>query len=980
MQSQVPALEQQLQAVEAELLQKTQQLDAASAQIAELAEQVQGLTKAMEEKCSLAIREAELKDAHVGEMIILKEKLIKSQQENTEARVQLEADVTPRMIKRLHQIIAKNEAQLHMLTQDLDDAKVLQEAKDTKIAHLMTELACKLEGDTCKASAEVVLTKAGTAAVDTIRGITKKTAQAEVRSQAGQMPPLKQKSAKHEATTVGAPKEVPVTQVQEEPHSGAVIAASPAAASGKRGSSQAPEPTTLNLSAGRNRGQQQCQGNVHLSQEAKGARIAHLMAELACKLEGDTCKASAEVVLTKAGMAAVDTLRGITKKTAQAEVRSQAGQMPPLKQKSAKHEATTVGGPKEVPVTRVQEEPHSGALTTASPAAAPGTRGSSQANQPMTVKPPAGHNRAQQQQQGNRTEGPPGQWDTLWVFKTNGCYRGPILKIHLMGLHVRRALAPHTQVLQYINPTKGPRQAWSLRECSLAWYPSGFPQEHKRYVHMHGSSRAEYGMVIEAFKKRIGNYLVGRTIGEGTYAKVKYGKHCETGEHVAIKILDKESLVSSGMATKIKQEIRILKQLRHPNVVELKEVLASRQHIFMVMELVPGGELFDKIVAEGPMSEAAGRRVLQQLLDGLDHCHQQGIYHRDLKPENVLLASNGDVKLSDFGLGYLRTTSLHSDVLQTTCGTPNYVAPEVLMRSGYQGAPADVWSLGVLLYVIMAGNLPFDEPNLPVLFKKIARAEYSIPAWFTPEMTSLLKAMLNPSVKKRATIAEIRQHKWVARDYEPCMSLQRISSTEVSEHIFEEANVQPQYISQEQQRAQSTDLDNSRQMNAFELINVALDISAIFEAREDVVTRHTRFTSKASVPVLMEAIRSAASTLAATSQQRGPTKLRLSANGGKVNEVRVGVEIMQVVPGLSMVQVDKGRGSSAEFYKFYAELTQQLQGLISQNALTLPPAAVAHQAALMTGQQNSRGVGVGLPGRLGGDGQAMKNALDSMHL
>ncbi|KAL3158834.1 hypothetical protein ABBQ32_011559 [Trebouxia sp. C0010 RCD-2024] len=247
----VPALEQQLQAMEAELLQKTQQLDTANAQNAELAEQVQGLTKSMEQKkCSLATHETELEDAH-AEITILKAKLPESQLENTEARIQLEADMTPCMIKRLHQIIA-------------------QEAKDARIAHLTAELASKLENGTSKASAKVVLTEAGTTAIDTLMGITKKTAQAEVGSQAEQMPLLKQNSAEREATTVQAPKEMAVSRVQEEPHSGAVTAASAAAASGRRPSSQATQPTTVKSSAGHNRGQQQHQGNGRLSQILEG--------------------------------------------------------------------------------------------------------------------------------------------------------------------------------------------------------------------------------------------------------------------------------------------------------------------------------------------------------------------------------------------------------------------------------------------------------------------------------------------------------------------------------------------------------------------------------------------------------------------------------------------------------------------------------------------------------------------------------------
>jgi len=202
-------------------------------------------------------------------------------------------------------------------------------------------------------------------------------------------------------------------------------------------------------------------------------------------------------------------------------------------------------------------------------------------------------------------------------------------------------------------------------------------------------------MPATMFSKRVGDYLLGRTLGEGTYAKVKYGQHRRSGEAVAIKILDKSQLEADDMVEQIKTEITILKHLKHRNVVDLKEVMASEEKIYMVMELVPGGELFDKIVAEGCMNEAQARKVMHELMDALSYCHAQGIYHRDLKPENVLLAEDGSAKLSDFGLGALpNSVNTENGKLMTTCGTPNYVAPEVLAKKGYEGAPADIWSLG----------------------------------------------------------------------------------------------------------------------------------------------------------------------------------------------------------------------------------------------------------------------------------------------
>jgi serine/threonine protein kinase len=165
--------------------------------------------------------------------------------------------------------------------------------------------------------------------------------------------------------------------------------------------------------------------------------------------------------------------------------------------------------------------------------------------------------------------------------------------------------------------------------------------------------------------------------------------------------LDKEHLLSSGMVEQVRREIAILKRVRHPHIANLIEVMSSKDKIFMVMELITGGELFDKVATEGPLREPPARVAFAQLLSAVAHCHARGIYHRDLKPENVLLASDGSVKLSDFGLGAVTEAAETGPaaMLTTTCGTPNYIAPEVLAKRGYDGAKADVWSLGERLFL-----------------------------------------------------------------------------------------------------------------------------------------------------------------------------------------------------------------------------------------------------------------------------------------
>lgn len=267
--------------------------------------------------------------------------------------------------------------------------------------------------------------------------------------------------------------------------------------------------------------------------------------------------------------------------------------------------------------------------------------------------------------------------------------------------------------------------------------------------------------------KRVGKYELSRTLGEGTFGKVKYAINTETGEAVAIKVLDKEKIQKQNMGNQLKKEISIMKMVRHRYVVGMKEVLASKTKIFIVLELVTGGELFDKIVSVGKLPEDSAKYYFAQLVEGVEYCHSLGVCHRDLKPENLLLDDHGNIKISDFGLSSLYVgdadagSASRTELLHTTCGTPNYVAPEVLADQGYDGKKADVWSLGVILYVLLAGFLPFDESTIVALFDKIQKAEYSYPSWFSPEVREVLDRILIVDPKKRITLKELKVHPWL---------------------------------------------------------------------------------------------------------------------------------------------------------------------------------------------------------------------------
>ncbi|XP_024019714.1 CBL-interacting serine/threonine-protein kinase 3 isoform X2 [Morus notabilis] len=268
-------------------------------------------------------------------------------------------------------------------------------------------------------------------------------------------------------------------------------------------------------------------------------------------------------------------------------------------------------------------------------------------------------------------------------------------------------------------------------------------------------------------KRRVGKYEVGRTIGEGTFAKVKFARNSETEEPVALKILDKEKVLKHKMAEQIKREVATMKLIKHPNVVRLYEVMGSKTKIFIVLEFVTGGELFDKIVNHGRMREDEARRYFQQLINAVDYCHSRGVYHRDLKPENLLLDACGNLKVSDFGLSALSQQVRDDGLLHTTCGTPNYVAPEVLNDKGYDGATADLWSCGVILFVLLAGYLPFDDSNLMILYKKISAAEFTCPPWLSFSVMKLIARILDPNPMTRITIPEILVDEWFKKGYKP---------------------------------------------------------------------------------------------------------------------------------------------------------------------------------------------------------------------
>ncbi|XP_038823082.1 MAP/microtubule affinity-regulating kinase 3-like isoform X6 [Salvelinus namaycush] len=255
----------------------------------------------------------------------------------------------------------------------------------------------------------------------------------------------------------------------------------------------------------------------------------------------------------------------------------------------------------------------------------------------------------------------------------------------------------------------------------------------------------------------VGNYRLLKTIGKGNFAKVKLARHILTGREVAIKIIDKTQLNPNSLQ-KLFREVRIMKILNHPNIVKLFEVIETERTLYLVMEYASRGEVFDYLVAHGRMKEKEARAKFRQIVSAVQYCHQKHIVHRDLKAENLLLDADMNIKIADFGFSNEFTMG---NKLDTFCGSPPYAAPELFQGKKYDGPEVDVWSLGVILYTLVSGSLPFDGQNLKELRERVLRGKYRIPFYMSTDCENLLKRFLVLNPAKRGTLEQIMKDRWI---------------------------------------------------------------------------------------------------------------------------------------------------------------------------------------------------------------------------
>mmetsp|Transcript_154187 Transcript_154187/g.287445 ORF Transcript_154187/g.287445 Transcript_154187/m.287445 type:complete len:478 (+) Transcript_154187:47-1480(+) len=262
-------------------------------------------------------------------------------------------------------------------------------------------------------------------------------------------------------------------------------------------------------------------------------------------------------------------------------------------------------------------------------------------------------------------------------------------------------------------------------------------------------------------------------LGRGTFGTVKLAQHKQTGQKFAFKMVSKEAA-----DWKLLREIDLHRTIEHRHVTRLTDVFEMPDAICMVLELAPNGDLFDYIVRQGRVPEVDARRVFQQIVSGVDHCHAHMIVHRDIKPENILMGNNFDVKIADFGFA---ARMIPGELLKSSCGSPNYAAPELFYRGcAYRGPEVDIWSCGVVLYALLCGELPFDEPGLPELIRKIKMGSYRIPGCIYGHAKDFIQRILNVDPEARISMPQIWEHAWFRLFLPPDL---RSSAPPVESHV-----------------------------------------------------------------------------------------------------------------------------------------------------------------------------------------------------
>jgi 5'-AMP-activated protein kinase catalytic alpha subunit len=412
----------------------------------------------------------------------------------------------------------------------------------------------------------------------------------------------------------------------------------------------------------------------------------------------------------------------------------------------------------------------------------------------------------------------------------------------------------------------------------------------------------------------MGRYELGRLLGKGAFGKVHYAKNLQSNQGVAIKMMDKEKVLKVGLSEQVRREITTMRLVEHKSIVQLHEVMATRSKIYFVMEYMKGGELFEKVAKGGKLTEGVAHKYFQQLISAVDYCHSRGVYHRDLKPENLLLDENENLKVSDFGLSALSESKRQDGLLHTACGSPAYVAPEVICKGGYDGAKSDIWSCGVILFVLVAGYLPFQGLNLMEMYRKIEKGEFRCPGWVSQKLQKLLYKIMDPDPSKRISIQKIKESTWFRKGPGDTLTVK-----EPSENIT--TNAAPALGV----RRKKNNQEDPKQLvvtnlNAFEIISLStgFDLSGLFVEKKN--RKEARFTSEKPASAIVSKLEDVAKALnlRVRKKDNGVVKMQ-GRKEGRNGVLQFDSEIFEITPSYHVIKMKQTSGDSLEYQKLLDE-------------------------------------------------------------
>lgn len=415
-----------------------------------------------------------------------------------------------------------------------------------------------------------------------------------------------------------------------------------------------------------------------------------------------------------------------------------------------------------------------------------------------------------------------------------------------------------------------------------------------------------------------GKYELRRLLGVGAFAKVYHATSVDdTRQSVAVKAVSKNKVLNGGFAANVEREISIMRRLHHPNIINLFEVLATKTKIYFVMEFAAGGELFHEVAGKGRLTEETARFYFRQLISAVKHCHSRGVFHRDLKLDNLLLDEDGNLKVSDFGLSAVTGQIRPDGLLHTVCGTPTYVAPEILAKRGYDGAKVDLWSCGVVLFALTAGYLPFNDYNPTVLYRKIYRGQFRFPRWMSYDLRFLLSRLLDTNPSTRITVDEIYKNTWF--------------NAGGGEYRFNRVSVTESECEKQLGRT------GFESLNAFDLISFStgLDMSGLFEDPNGSDSAE-RIVSSVAPEEIMERVEAVAEEgRVVVRREKNGGGAKLEGQDGNLIGIVVVYRLTDELVVVEMKRGEKGGKCGVQFWKdklcpLLLELTSDLEEPVSR--------------------------------------------------